>query len=196
MTSLADFVVRPAVLADLPYIDHLQRKNSGTLSFYPRIVFERDIPDNLVLTAWLNDEPCGYLYRGPLRDAVRIHQACIQYDVRGYQYGAALVRHLEALGRAAGSLRILLRCGSDVAANGFWDVMGYKCISVTTGGVSRGREINLWEKSLVPRLFDLSVSPSSRKQDSARWHKSGVRQGRRFARGNEMHAYRELVEQQ
>ncbi len=105
------------------------------------------------------------------------------------------MRHLEALGRAAGSLRVLLRCGADVLANGFWEVMGYKCVSVTTGGVRRGRKINVWEKSLVPRLFDVSVSPSSRQQDPSLWRKSGVRQGRRFARGNEMHLYRKLVEQ-
>ena len=127
--------VRPASTTDMTYIDHLQKKNAEDLSFYPLSVLEREVLNRRVVLAEVNDEPAGYLYHGSLASPIlRIHQACIQYDLRGYLYGAALVRWLADLGRAAGSSEIALRCGSDIAANGFWRAMGFECIAVTRGG--------------------------------------------------------------
>ena len=38
----SDIEVQPATLADLKYVDHLQRKNAEDLAFYPRSAFERE----------------------------------------------------------------------------------------------------------------------------------------------------------
>tara|TARA_Y100000310_G_scaffold130559_2_gene129731 strand:+ start:835 stop:1434 length:600 start_codon:yes stop_codon:yes gene_type:complete len=191
---MKDFEVRPATLEDLIYIDHLQRKNAEDLSFYPMAVFEREIKQHRILIAWMNAEPCGYLYHGSLDGLVRIHQACIQYDLRGYLYGAALVRALEALAVAAGSLRLSLRCGSDIAANGFWKAMGYLCVSIHKGGLRRYRDINVWQKPINQSMFEIQVTPSEKQKDSSIWRKSTVRSGSGFHRGNQMLEYRRLAE--
>jgi hypothetical protein len=186
--------VTPATIQDLIYIDSLQRKNAEELAFYPRQVFEREIENSRILLAWINGDPVGYLYRGALGSVCRVHQACIQYDARGYLYGAALVRHLEALCTAANVLTISLRCGSDIAANGFWKAMGFDCVSVTPGGVRRMRDINCWTKAIQPELFSVAVEPSTRKQDASIWRRRGNKAAQsQFIRGADMRAYRNAI---
>ena len=99
--------VSPAVLSDLIYIDSLQKKNAEQLSFYPKIVFEREIENKRILLARLNAEPAGYIYHGALGIRVKIHQACIQYDLRGQLYGAELFRQLRILAEAANCMSIM-----------------------------------------------------------------------------------------
>jgi hypothetical protein len=187
--------VAPATLADLPYIDHLQRKNAEELSFYPMAAFEREVPLLRVLLARVNGEPAGYLYHGALTSPTcKIHQACIQYDLRGYLYGAELVRTLTGLCNVAGSHAITLRCGSDIAANGFWSAMGFECESVTPGGVRRMRDINAWRLPLGESLFSITVPPSERQQDASLWRATKDGTQSQFMRGAQMRAYRAELE--
>lgn len=186
--------VSPAVLSDLIYIDDLQRKNAEQLSFYPKVVFEREIENKRILIAKIDDDPAGYIYHGALGVNVKIHQACIQYDLRGQLYGAELFRQLKILADAANCMSITLRCGSDILANGFWSAMGLVCEGVVKGGARRMRDINCWRYDISPQLFVLPVSPSIKKQDSSLWRKNkGVKKSQ-FLRGAALKAYRETIE--
>ena len=191
--------VRPAMPADLTYVDFLQRRNAEDLSFYPLSVLEREMGPRRVLLAEVNGEPAGYLYHGSLSSpTLRIHQACIQYDLRGYLYGAALVRWLADVGTASGSQEIALRCGSDIAANGFWRAMGFECVAVTQGGARRMRDINAWRLPLADQLFAITVPPSAREKSASAWakaRKQGISLGSQFKRGQELADYRALIEE-
>jgi len=186
-----------ASMSDLSYIDYLQRKNAEELSFYPMSVFEREIGNARIILARLNDEPAGYLYHGSLSSSVlKIHQACIEYDLRGYLYGSALVNWLIDLARVSNCDEISLRCGSDIAANGFWQAMGFHCISVTPGGARRMRDINQWRYSLKESLFSIEVEASSRAQSSSAWtraRKEGLSLKSQFMRGRDLRTYREEI---
>jgi len=186
--------VRPAVSGDLIYIDSLQKKNAEELAFYPSVVFEREIENRRVVLARINNDPVGYLYHGALSQRVKLHQACIQYDARGYLYGAELVRWLVAMCRAADALSITLRCGSDIAANGFWKAMGFYCQSVTPGGVRRMRDINEWRMDLQPQLFTQAQEPSDKAQDASLWRNRKVNLGSQFLRGKAIQDYRKKIE--
>jgi GNAT superfamily N-acetyltransferase len=157
-------------------------------------VFEREIEQARIVLALLNDEPAGYLYHGAFGPILKIHQACIQYDARGQLYGAQLVSWLVSLCRAANVCSISLRCGSDIAANAFWQAMGFHCQAVTPGGIRRARDINNWRLDITPQLFVLPVDPSTRKQDSSMWrkHKDGTQS--QFMRGAALRAYRKSIE--
>ena len=187
--------VRPAVAADVVYIDSLQRANLEALSFYPRAVFEREVENARIVLALLNGEPAGYLYHGAFSPVLKIHQACIQYDARGRLYGAQLVSWLIEMCRLASVCSISLRCGSDISANEFWKAMGFHCQAVTPGGVRRLRDINNWRLDVSPQLFTLPVEPSAKKQDASLWrkHKDGSKS--QFMRGTAMRDYRRLLEQ-
>ena len=197
MTELV--MIRPAVSVDLSYVDQLQRRNAENLSFYPLSVLEREILNHRVILAEVNGDPAGYLYHGSLSSTtLRIHQACIQYDLRGYLYGAALIGWLIEIGTVAGSGEIALRCGSDIAANGFWRAMGFDCVAVAEGGARRMRDINAWRLPLTDQLFSISTPPSAREKSAKSWakaRKAGVSLGSQFKRGQDLSDYRRLVEE-
>lgn len=131
-----DIGISTATDGDILYIDDLQRKNAEELAFYPKVVFEREVQNNRILLARVNGEPAGYLYHGAFGPFCKIHQACIQYDLRGQLYGAELVRWFLEKCESQGVYSVTLRCGSDIRANGFWRVMGFHCEAVTQGGGS------------------------------------------------------------
>tara|TARA_R100001594_G_C3953830_1_gene243678 strand:+ start:134 stop:739 length:606 start_codon:yes stop_codon:yes gene_type:complete len=190
----------PAENCDLLYIDDLQKKNAEELAFYPKTAFEREIQNRRILIAKINNAPAGYLYHGAFREKLKIHQACIQYDVRGFLYGSQLVRFLIQLAEKFQCLSITLRCGSDINANKFWEAMGFYCEGITKGGVRRMRDINCWRFDLQKPLFITEVNPSSKKANSSIWRKSknnnqNLNGGKRFLRGRGMKLYRQSLEE-
>lgn len=183
-----------AQISDITYIDDLQRKNAEELSFYPKVVFEREIPVGRIMLARVNGDPVGYLYRGAFGPLLKIHQACIQYDARGYLYGSALVRSLLSQAEMAGCNSVTLRCGSDIAANTFWEVMGFYCQSVSPGGVRRMRDINEWRFDISPQLFTTTTTASDKAQDASLWRKFKDGKKSQFLRGAALREYREKIE--
>ena len=184
---------------DLTYIDFLQKKNAEDLSFYPKIVFEREIENQRILLALVNNAHAGYLYHGSIRLdlPLKIHQACIEYDLRGNWYGAGLCKRLEDLGSIGGAKTIALRCGSDIAANNFWKNMGFECVQVTQGGVRRMRDINVWQKLLSHDLFGFTgIEPSDKKKSTKVWRNrdKSVKQNS-MLRGKALLQYRDLLEE-
>ena len=190
---MIDLEVIPALPSDLLYIDYLQRKNAEELAFYPSQVFEREVENKRILLAKVNNEPAGHIYHGALGNICKIHQACIQYDLRGQLYGAALVRQLIKLADVANVMSITLRCGSDIQANFFWKALGFYCEAVTAGGVRRMRDINNWRYDLHQPLFITSTEPSNKEQDASIWRKRKSSKKSQFIRGKQMKEYREKV---
>ncbi len=192
---MIDIVVAPAIYDDLKFIDHLQRKNAEELAFYPNQVFEREIQNFRILLARVNGEPAGYLYHGAFNPVTKIHQACIEYDLRGQLYGSELVRAFSDIAKAHKVFSITLRCGSDIEANFFWGKMGFVCEAVVPGGIRRMRDINCWRLPLQRELFEpLTVNPSTKKQDSSIWAKRKSGAGvSKFSRGRELKIYREKL---
>ena len=188
--------IRIAVSDDLAFIDHLQKRNAEELAFYPKTVLEREIQSQRILLALVNNQHAGYLYHGAMEgDRVcKIHQACIEYDLRGQWYGAGLVGSLEDTSNLVGAYGISLRCGSDIAANAFWERMGFVCVNVTAGGVRRMRDINAWVKELKPSLFPLQpVEPSNKAKDASFWRKRGKNSQSNMLRGKALIDYRNRV---
>ena len=56
--------IRYADQNDLKFIDYLQKKNAEDLSFYPKQVFERELDNQRILLALVNNQHAGYLYHG------------------------------------------------------------------------------------------------------------------------------------
>tara|TARA_R110001606_G_C15139412_1_gene624363 strand:- start:122 stop:712 length:591 start_codon:yes stop_codon:yes gene_type:complete len=191
---MIDITVMPAVESDLVFIDYLQKKNAEELAFFPKQVFEREVQNFRILLARVNGEPAGYIYHGSIGPIVKIHQACIEYDLRGQLYGAALIRQLIDLVDAANGLSITLRCGSDIAANGFWQAMGFYCQGVTAGGIRRMRDINSWRFDMQPQLFVSTAEASTRKKNSSLWRKNRDKKISSFVRGKQLLQHRSMIE--
>tara|TARA_R100001594_G_scaffold136297_2_gene178550 strand:- start:281 stop:874 length:594 start_codon:yes stop_codon:yes gene_type:complete len=166
-----DLEIRLATTSDLKYIDHLQKKNAEELAFYPLSGLEKAVERHRIILAVVNGAPAGYLYHGLPEQHLKIHQACIEYDLRGQWYGASLVSDLETLANLKGCMSITLRCASSLDSNGFWQKMGYKCTSVQPGGGSRMRDINVWIKNLQEPLFEIEGKPSDKKMNRSVWQR-------------------------
>lgn len=153
------------------FLDHLQKKNSEEVAFYPRVALERGVEGGLVTVAWERGQPAGYLYRSrPVPGGtVRIWQAVIEYDLRRNRFGTAMVQDLILNATTAGALAIQLRCRSSIEANVFWKTMGLYCIAVTPGGVRRDADINTWRMDLQPSFFSQPKEPSTKASSSAKW---------------------------
>tara|TARA_Y100001938_G_C8031208_1_gene400748 strand:- start:621 stop:1208 length:588 start_codon:yes stop_codon:yes gene_type:complete len=188
--------VRLAEQKDINYIDYLQRKNAEELAFYPKVVFEREIDNLRIVLAEIDNEPCGYLYHGAELVFCKIHQACIEYDLRGQLYGSELVRTLTNTLSAQGVSSITLRCGSDIRANTFWKSMGFYCEAITEGGVRRMRDINNWRYDIQKPLFQTDFIPSTKQKDASVWRKRKSTQKSQFLRGKELLIYRKKVLQE
>ena len=188
--------IRYANVEDLVFIDYLQKNNSEDLSFYPKQVFERELEKNRILLALVNKQHAGYLYHGSFgTHTLKIHQACIEYDLRGNWYGAGLVKTLEEMCLIKFKKGISLRCGSDIAANSFWQLMDFKCVDIQKGGARRMRDINVWYKELDKDLFGFDVLvPSTKKKDSSFWRKrEEKKQQNIMLRGKALLDYRKLI---
>jgi len=190
-----DIIISKAVQSDIKFIDHLQRKNAEELAFYPKVTFEREIESRRILLARVNGTPAGYLYFGAFGTTCKIHQACIEYDLRGQLYGSELVKFFISLCQGANVLSVTLRCGSDVRANTFWQLVGFYCEHIGIGGVRRMRDINCWRRDLQQGLFDpFVVIPSNKKKSSTIWsRRESSAASSIFVRGRAMKEYRELI---
>lgn len=191
-----ELIIRYALLSDLTYVDHLQKKNAEELAFYPKAVFEREVQNQRILLALVNNQHAGYLYHGAMGlDKVnKIHQACIEYDLRGQWYGAGLVRQLESMNQVLGADGISLRCGSDIAANQFWQRMGFSCIDIKPGGVRRMRDINVWYKAINAGFFAVDhIEPSDKKKDASIWAKRKNKSQSSMLRGKALLDYRNAI---
>tara|TARA_Y100000310_G_scaffold112189_1_gene110684 strand:- start:2125 stop:2790 length:666 start_codon:yes stop_codon:yes gene_type:complete len=179
----------------LIYVDYLQRKNAESLSFYPLQVFEREMAKGRVLLGLLNNAPCGYIYMGAANLDMKVHQVCIQFDLRRKLYGAHLVGEAEKIANLGGCRTITLRCGFDLDANDFWRDLNYKCVNVVDGGVRRMRKINIWRKWLqAPLLKPEETVPAKGKIDVSLWRRNkenGLLT--QFHRGKALDDYRELL---
>lgn len=170
--------IKLATKNDLKFIDSLQKKNSQELSFYPKVTLEREIDLRRIVMAIVNNDHAGYLYFGAINygKPVKIHQACIEYDLRGNWYGTGLIQYLEKYVFISQADGISLRCRSNILANNFWKLSGFECISVTSGGKMRNADINTWYKKINNDLFGMQIlntlTPSEKQIDTSEYLKN------------------------
>jgi hypothetical protein len=188
MTDLTAEAAARAGLLSVTYLDKLQRTNADDLAFYPLTTLAGALAAGHVIACEDNGEPAGYLWFGAVvggRDII-IFQACVDYDSRRRHLGWQMVAELTAIGNAAGSTGIRLKCASSAESNEFWQAAGFSCTRVTLGGIKRGRDINWYRTDLQPGLFTFpSVSPSERPIDLTEYNRlkrESVKMPSRFSR--------------
>lgn len=152
-------IVRPADLADLPFVKMLQAKLRESLGHISSVATEWRLQRGDVTAVEENAEIAGFILCAPrLKHAPWIHpiyQAAIHYDLRRRHHGFALVAAEEDKARAQRCSIVTLWCASDLEANDFWRAAGYTVVGVRTGGNRRARTHILWRKPLIPGALPL-----------------------------------------
>ena len=131
-----EIAIRAATLADVPFMDALQKANGKALGWFPTKQFEGYVEMGGVLVAEVVGERVGYViskdrYAG--RDDVgAIYQLAVAENYRRSLVGASLVK--EAFARAAYGCRLFCCwCAQDLAANRFWESLGFVPVAFRTG---------------------------------------------------------------
>lgn len=149
---------------DAAFIVGLMRTERDALGF---------IPDTAVRERWVRlaryvlqrdrwRRRCGYLLHGPGKRArpFHINQACIQHDHRLRGHGATAVREVIRRAEEAGATEVRLNCAADLAANAFWQALGFELVAARPGGSKRQR----WVFTYVLRL----PAPGRRRRPTVR----------------------------
>jgi GNAT superfamily N-acetyltransferase len=134
--------IRVATMDDLPFIDGLQKKHHKQLGFFPRAQLEGYLSNGWVLIAEeAAGPPLGYIAsrdRYQKRDELgAIFQLCVAPTAQRKLVGAMLVKSV--FERSAYGTRLFCCwCAQDIAANQFWESLGFVPLAFRTGSRKRG----------------------------------------------------------
>lgn len=148
--------IRAATMADLPWMDQLQKKFGRALGYFPTKQFEGYIEMGAVLVARAS-RPCmgetpmplGYIIsrdRYLKRDELGVvYQLCVAPGFQRGLIGATLVR--EVFQRAAYGCRLFCCwCAQDLAANYFWESLGFVPLAFRAGSGRKKRLHIFWQR--------------------------------------------------
>src|SRR5688500_7338299 len=153
--------IRTATLADLPFLDSLQKRYNKALGYFPTKQFEGYIEMGGVLIASLSteysvpstEERLGYVIsrdRYLKRDELGVvYQLCVAPGVQRGLIGAALVKAV--FERAAYGCRLFCCwCAQDLEANHFWESLGFVPIAFRAGSTGKKRVHIFWQRRIDP----------------------------------------------
>lgn len=140
-------LIRPANVADLPFMVSIGRRNARSIGFIPAPRLEKEIMRKRVLVLEDNKDELGYVYFGAKRDSARrIFQIVVRDDARRLHYASELLRGVDAS-------NILGRCAVDIEGLKFWRAKGGVEIRRLPPKKTGGRQIVCFELARGKRLF-------------------------------------------
>ena len=144
--------VRVATMADLPFMDALQKQHSKQLGYFPTKQFEGYIGMGGVLLAEAEGAPVGYCIsrdRYLKRDELGvIYQLCVSPGAQRGLIGASLVK--EVFERSAYGCRLYCCwCAQDLDANYFWESLGFAPIAFRAGSDKKRRVHIFWQRRVA-----------------------------------------------
>ncbi len=166
--------IRPGVLSDVPFLDSLQKLHTKQVGWMPTAQFEGKIKLGHVLIAESDAEPVGYCIGNDQyfkRDDVGI---IYQMNVapgkqRGFIGGSLLKAQFER--SAYGCKLYCCWCAQDIAANKFWEAMGFVALAFRSGSAKKSRTHIFWQKrirsgdTITPYWFPSQTSSGSIRED-------------------------------
>jgi ribosomal protein S18 acetylase RimI-like enzyme len=146
-----EIAIRVASTSDLPFLDSLQKQHSRQLGYFPTKQFEGYIEMGGVSIAESNGTPVGYCIsrdRYLKRDELGvIYQLCVVPGDQRKLVGASLIR--EVFARSAYGCRLYCCwCAQDLAANYFWESLGFVPVAFRAGSTGKKRVHIFWQKRI------------------------------------------------
>jgi hypothetical protein len=167
--------IRPAAMSDLPFIDSLQKLHSKQVGWMPTKQLEERIKAGHVLLAedeattrigyciacdrYMKREDCGIIYQ----------MNVLPGRQRGFVGATLLKAQFE---RSAYGCRLYCCwCAQDIAANRFWEAMGFIPLAYRAGSREKGRVHIFWQRRIragdgtTPYWFPSQTSGGSIRED-------------------------------
>ena len=161
--------VRDATMADVPFIDALQKRHAKSVGFMPGRQIEGKIGAGQVLVAWAtspcSSDECQDTGRLPVPREERVgyvigQDRYFKHDDVGivYQLNVAPGRQRSFVGatllkamfdRAAYGCKLFCCwCAQDIEANRFWEAMGFVPLAFRAGSEKKSRVHIFWQKRI------------------------------------------------
>ncbi|MGB7158952.1 MAG: GNAT family N-acetyltransferase, partial [Tepidisphaeraceae bacterium] len=146
-----DVSIRAATSADVAFMDRLQKAHSKQVGYFPTKQFEGYVEMGGVLVAHDGAEPLGYCIsrdRYLKRDELGvIYQLCVVPGEQRKLVGASLLK--EVFERSAYGCKLYCCwCAQDLAANYFWESMGFLPIAFRAGSTGKKRVHIFWQRRI------------------------------------------------
>lgn len=142
--------VRTGTIRDLAYLSDLQSRWSQNVGFLPRCVLERYLDREQVYLVAENTQQAGYLIWTFRPDGlVRILQVAIEPELLRTTLGTKVMRSLERRAITGNCSVIRLKSRSDLPANQFWPMFGFKPTAVIARPSNRGLPLIEWTLQLL-----------------------------------------------
>ena len=152
LTPHADVVIKPATTRDLPEVDRLQKAHSKELGFLHRATLEGKVARGEMLVARTpSGLLAGYVVGSDTyhkREEVGVvYQMAVSQIHRRTTVGATLLKALFE-SWAYGTRLCCAWCAQDLAANGFWEAMGFVPLAYRAGSAGKGRVHIFWQRRI------------------------------------------------
>lgn len=131
---------------------HAHVVDSHSIGWLPNAVYDRYAAQGTLIACHNNDDLVGYICHNESPIECRIYVTWVRNDARLIMHGRALVAHLQAICRTRGIPTIGLWCAEDLAANTFWDAIGFRRTSWRWGRSKKGRRHNQWHLPTAAQL--------------------------------------------
>lgn len=143
--------IRPAIAGDLAFIDALQRKHSKNVGWMASTILEKKIEKGEIIIAEDGGRAIGYCMgqdRYFKRDDVGIiYQMNIEPGHQRGLVGASLLKAM--FERSAWGCKLFCCwCAQDLAANKFWEAMGFVPLAFRAGSEKKSRIHIFWQKRI------------------------------------------------
>ncbi len=134
--------VRQSTIEDIPALKAIADANRPTLGFLMRSAFAESVVARWVLVAERDSRLLGFVrYRHRRNEQTTIYELCVAQDYRGQGIGRLLIEALAQEAQERGKSHIQLKAVTGIAANGFYEHLGFALIGVETG---KKRALNVW----------------------------------------------------
>lgn len=142
----------------IDFVMGLMKQDYDALGFIPATRLQKYETDGqIIIQHDTRGKQAGYLIHGkPVAgQTLSIAQAVIEYDRRNHGFGEMSVKVLIERAKRANCAAIKLRCADDLAANAFWQSVGFEMTGVWHPANKRKRAINVYTLQFWPLLFRL-----------------------------------------
>lgn len=118
--------------------------NRDEVGFVNRAKFDQVIKEDRIIVAILRRKVIGFvIFRHRKTDTqTTLSEICLDHAVRGQGYGRGLINALHQDCILNCHTYIRLKCPADLAANAFYEHVGFQKVGMEAGKI---RQLNIWE---------------------------------------------------
>lgn len=145
--------IRTATVADLKFIDMLQKRWAKNIGYLPLGALERAAESRRIWLIHENDDDAGYMLFYPAGNGVlRINQLAIHPDLLRTTLGTQMMVRIMKVAHKVDASMIRLASREDLRANQFWPTLGLKKSGYFRAARPGSAIIYEWSRIIPPRI--------------------------------------------